>query len=127
MSKTISDEIIISALMNHGTIKAAAAAINVTERTIYDRMTNGEFKVLYKSAKADVVRNAVYTINNHLGEAVETVVSIMTDQAVNAAVRLQAAQVILNNAGKFSERLTESETAVDRQKDSNEFDLNFTL
>ena len=51
MAKTVSDEVIISALMSNGTIKAAAAAVGVTERTIYDRMSSGDFKALYKSAK----------------------------------------------------------------------------
>ena len=35
----------------------------------------------------------------------------MTDKEVNPATRLQAAQTIINNAGKFAERLTKDETA----------------
>lgn len=123
MAKTISDEVIISALISNGTIKAAAAAVGVTERTIYDRMSNGDFKALYKSAKADVVRKAIFELNNQLGAAVETVVSIMQDDEINPAIRLQAAQTILNNANKFSERLNIDENSVSAQKESNAFDL----
>lgn len=123
MAKTISDEVIISALMSNGTIKAAAAAVGVTERTIYDRMSSGDFKALYKSAKADVVRKAIFELNNQIGAAVETVVSIMQDEEINPAIRLQAAQTILNNANKFSERLNIDENSVSAQKESNAFDL----
>ena len=125
MAKTISDEIIISALISNGTIKAAAAAVGVTERTIYDRMSNGEFKAAYKSAKADLVRKAVFELNNQLGAAVKTVVSIMNDEEINPAIRLQAAQTVLNNANKFAERLSADENSVSAQKESNVFDSIF--
>lgn len=121
MAKTISDEVIISALMSNGTIKAAAAVVGVTERTIYDRMSNGEFKALYKSAKADVVRKAIFELNNQIGAAVETVVQIMNDETINPAIRLQAAQTILNNANKFAVRLCDDENSVSEQKRDNAF------
>ena len=119
MAKTISDEVIISALISNGTIKAAAIAIGLTERTIYDRMSSGDFKALYKSAKADVVRKAIFELNNQIGAAVETVVSIMNDEKINSAIRLQAAQTILRNANKFSERLSSDENSISEQKENN--------
>lgn len=119
MAKTISDEVIISALISNGTIKAAAIAVGLTERTLYDRMSSGEFKALYKSAKADIVRKAIFELNNQLGAAVETVVSIMNDEEINPAIRLQAAQTILSNANKFSERLSSDESSVSEQKENN--------
>ncbi|MCR5836709.1 MAG: hypothetical protein K6G88_09390 [Lachnospiraceae bacterium] len=123
MAKTISDEIIISALISNGTIKAAANSIGVTERTIYDRMSSGEFKALYKSVKADVVRKAVFELNNQIGAAVETIVTIMQDQEINPAIRLQAAQTILNNANKFAERLNTDENRVSEEKEKAVFSL----
>lgn len=123
MAKTISDEVIISALMSNGTIKATAAAIGITERTIYDRMSNGEFQAMYKSAKADIVRKAIFELNNQIGAAVEIIVSIMSDQEINPAIRLQAAQTILNNASKFSDRLNIDENRITEQKEKNEYDI----
>ena len=121
----VADEVIITALMENGTVKEAAAAVNLKERAVYDRMNNNNFKVLYKAAKADVIRNAVYRINSRLGEAIDTVSEIMTNQAVNPAIRLQAAQTIFTNADKFTERLHESEQRVANQIESNEFDIDF--
>ena len=54
--------------------------------------------------------------------AIDAVAEIMTDKEVNAAVRLQAAQTIINNAGKFADRLTKDEqTTAEFTKDP--FDL----
>ena len=122
MSKA-TDEQIIAALLNTGTIKQAAKKVNVSERTIYDRMNSGEFQALYKAAKADLIRAAVFSINDKLQEAITTVAEIMADKDNNPAIRLQAAQTILNNAGKFTQRLQDSETIAERQVDSNRFNL----
>ena len=116
-----SDEQIIAALLANGTQKAAAAAVGISERTIYDRMNNGEFIALYKAAKADLIRAAVFNLNNQLQAAIDTVVQIMQDESNAATIRLQAAQTILNNAGKFAQRLQDNEKDVTAQIYSNSF------
>lgn len=118
-NNAVTDEQIISALLSNGTQRAAAAALGVDERTVYNRMHDGEFVALYKSAKADIIRSAVFSINNQLSAAVQTVVDVMTNEENNAAVRLQAAQTILNNASKFAERLATEENQVTAQLESN--------
>lgn len=118
----VSNEEIIAALLQHGTIKEAAAAAGVTPRTIYDRMDKREFRAEYMAAKTDIVRKAVFTINEKLSAAIAAVSDIMTDEDVNPAIRLQAAQTILNNAGKFAERLTKDEYQ-SRNEGKNPFDL----
>lgn len=122
-TKTISDEAIIAALLDHGTIRAAAEAVGLSERTIYDRMSDGEFQALYRAAKSDLVRHALLKINKHLERAIDTVAEIMEDEDNNAAVRLQAAQTIINNAGKFAQRLQVNETGVLSQQESNKFSI----
>lgn len=117
----VSDEQIIAAILNNRTLKAAAAAAGISERALYDRMNDGEFQALYKAAKADLIRAAVFNLNSKLQEAIDTVAEIMTDQDNNAAIRLQAAQTILNNAGKFAQRLAADESSVIHQVDSNRF------
>lgn len=117
--KTIPDEQIIAALLSHGTIKAAAAAVGLSERAVYDRMNAGEFQALYKAAKADLIRAAVFNINSQLEAAINTVADVMNNPDNNAAVRLQAAQTILNNAGKFAQRLQIDETCVINQLEDN--------
>lgn len=110
-TKAVSDEEIIAALLQHCTIKEAAAAAGTTPRTIYDRMQERSFRAVYMEAKNDVLRRAVFSINEKLAAAVNEVAAIMTDRDTNPAIRLQAAQTIINNAAKFSERLEQSEYA----------------
>ena len=115
----ISNEQIIVALMNSGTVKEAAQKIGLSTRSIYNRMDDKDFKAEYAEAKTDLIRQAVFSINGKLSKAIDTVAEIMTDQGVNAAIRLQAAQTILNNAGKFAERLAADEKyAADKRNPS---------
>ena len=123
-TKAISNEEIIAALLQHGTIKDAAAAAGTTPRTIYDRMNDREFRAEYMEAKNDIIRKAVFTINEKLSAAIDAVAEIMTDKDNNPAVRLQAAQTILNNAGKFAERLTHDEYQ-SRNETKSPFDFDF--
>lgn len=119
--KTISDEKIIAALLHHGTLRATAAAVGISERTLYDRMNSGDFQALYKAAKADLIRTAVFNINKQLQAAIDTTIEIMQDKDNKPATRLQAAQTILTNAGKFAQRLQTDENSVIFQIDSNMF------
>lgn len=121
--KKATDEQIIAALLANGTLRAAAAAAGISERTLYDRMNNGDFQALYKAAKADLIRAAVFSLNNQLQVAIDTVVKVMQDENNNAAIRLQAAQTILNNAGKFAQRLQTDENSVTRQVECNRFSM----
>ena len=105
----ISDEEIIAALLQHGTVKEAAAAAGISPRAMYDRMNERDFKAQYSDAKADIIRQAVFSINGKLAAAVDAITDIMTDSSVNPATRLQAAQTIINNAGKLSDTLREAE------------------
>lgn len=109
-TKAVSNEEIIAALLQSGSIAEAAAAAGVSPRTIYDRLHNdNEFRGEYAEAKNSIVRKAVFSINERLGDAIEAVFDIMQDKEVNAAVRLQAAQTIINNATKLTEALQKSE------------------
>lgn len=122
-NKAISNEEIIAALLQHGTIKEAAQAVGTTPRTIYNQMKDREFRAEYMEAKNDIIRKAVFTINQKLSDAVDAVTDIMNDEDVNPATRLQAAQTILNNAGKFANRLDSGERSSRIESEPSLFDL----
>ena len=122
-TKKVTDEAIITALLSAGTIKDAAKLAGISERALYDRMKTGDFQALYKSAKADLIRAAMVNLNNHLQEAINTAAEIMTDKDINPATRLQAAQTILNNAGKFAQHLQTDENGVTAQQESNTWSI----
>ena len=121
----VADEEIIAALIASGTIAEAASKVGLSTRTIYDRMACKDFKALYHGAKTDIVRGAVFKINSKLTEAIETVSELMTDKEVNPAIRLQAAQTIITNAAKFSERLQGEEYQNIENNVKSIFDIEF--
>ena len=116
MASIVSDEQIISALVSNGTIRAAADMLGVSERSLYDRMGNREFKEKYRAAKADIVRKAVFDLNMQIGSAVATIVEIMNDKSCSPAIRLRSAQIILDNASQFASRLNEDERSYFEQQ-----------
>ena len=115
----ISDEEIIAALISTGTIREAARTAGISERALYERMKSGEFQALYKAAKADTIRAAVNALNARTQAAIDTIAEIMEAQDVNPATRLQAAQTILNHAGRFADRLQAAELSTQLQQEQN--------
>lgn len=113
-TKAVTDEQIIAALLQHGTIEKAAAAVGISTRTVYDRMREREFKGLYAHAKADVLRAAVNNMTAQLSVAINEIADIMQDKSANPAIRLQAAQTILNNAGKYWDVLQAAEKTANK-------------
>ena len=105
----VSDEEIIAALLQSGSIAQAAELTGIATRTIYDRMGTRDFKAAYSAAKSDLVRAAVLTMNRSLSAAVEVVTGIMNDEKNNAGIRLQAAKLLIENAAKFTDRLSEAD------------------
>lgn len=114
-TKVISNEAIISALLQQGTITAAAKALKISTRTIYDRMKESDFEADYSAARTDILLSAVSGFNKKLSSAIDEVEKIMTDDAVNPATRLQAAQTIITNAGKFTQQLNDHAKARARE------------
>lgn len=120
-AKAVSDEELVVALLDHGTIKEAAQAVGLAERTVYERMTKSDFQAVYRAAKNDLIRAAVVNLNKRIQSAVDVIAEIMEDQETNPAVRLQAAQTLLSNAAKFSTRLQTDEAAVVSQREIDKF------
>lgn len=109
MTKTRTNEEVIAALLQHGTVKDAAAAIGISPRALYDRMKQRDFRAEYADARTEITRAAVSAINDKLSAAIDTIAEVMTDKESPAGTRLQAAKLILENAGKFTERLDSEE------------------
>lgn len=108
--KAISNEEIIAALLNAGTIKGAAEAVGAAPRTIYDRMKDSEFRAAYSAAKSDIIRAAVVRINARISDAIDTITEIMTDANNPPTVRLQAAQSVLAQATRLADKLNAGES-----------------
>jgi hypothetical protein len=113
MKKVVSDEQIISALLTTGTARKTAEMCGISERTLYTRMSDDAFKVLYGAIKGDILRQATHIFNEKMLDAVNVIAEIMHDKEASHSDRLKACAMIIDNAGKFADRLdsTESRTA----------------
>lgn len=123
MSNGLTDEQIIAALISTDTIGAAADSLQVSRQCIYNRMSSGQFQALYQSARADILRTAVHSLNTNLQQAIETTAAIMQAPDTNAATRLQAARIIIDNACRFIERLAAVELQNKEQARDSMFEL----
>ena len=118
----VSDEEIIAALLSSGSLNEAAKATGLAPRTLYDRMGQREFQAAYSAAKADIIRQAAFAMNRNISKAVDAITEIMTNSDNSAATRLQAAKLILESAGKLSDRIEiEDRSTVDNTRETTFF------
>ena len=103
MAKRLTDEYIIAALIETGSIKAAADRLGCTVRTMYERMKNPAFKAVYAQAKADLVKSATAKLQGHLTGAIDTLAAIMKDEETAKQTRANCAVSILQYAARFTE------------------------
>lgn len=112
----VSDEQLIATLLTNGTKKSAAAALGISESVIYDRMKDKDFKAMYSAARADLLRETLAEIQKGTLSAVRTIVGVMENTENNPAVRLQAAQTLLNTAGRIAEALNKAEEKAENKE-----------
>ena len=101
--KRLADEEIIAALIAEGSIKGAAASLECTTRTLYERMKKPEFKQLYSQAKGEVLKAATAKLQGNLCGAIDTLNEIMTDPEAPKQTRVNSAVSILQYAARFTE------------------------
>lgn len=121
----VSDEEIIAALLSSGSIQEAAQAVGIAPRTIYDRMGTRDFRAVYSAAKSDIIRQAVFSMCGNIAAAVNVIIGIMNNEENPAGTRLSAAKLLLDNAGKFTDRLSEADkTTAEMAEPAIGFDMN---
>lgn len=101
--KRLQNEEIIAALIEAGSIKGAAALLQCTTRTIYERMKKPDFKELYTQAKGEIIKTATAKLQGHLAGAIDTLVSIMNDTETAPQTRANCATSVLHYGAKFTE------------------------
>lgn len=99
------DEKIISALLCNPTLRAAAAALNVSEKQIYDRLRSPDFKKKYAQARREALEQATAYLQGIVGDALLKMYEIMTDPDNAPTVQLQAAQAITRTALSMTEQV----------------------
>ena len=85
---------LLLALACGATVEAAARQCGLSDRTVYRRLQDGEFKRRLEAVRADMVQRSAGMLTAAAGEAVRTLLALQKESAP-AAVRLGAARAVL--------------------------------
>lgn len=96
------EDTLLLALACGATVEAAARQCDLTERTIYRRLKETDFRERLWNLRADMVQRAAGMLTAAAAEAVRTLLSLQK-QGVPATVRLGAARAILEIGMKLRE------------------------
>lgn len=99
------DEILIAALLNNPTVRAAAKALQMDEGNIYRRLRQQAFKEKYDDARRELLKATAASIQNRLGEALEIIYDVASDKEAAPQVRANAAEAFIRNSLKISEQV----------------------
>jgi hypothetical protein len=112
-------EQIIVALLENPTLEKAAAAIGVSDVTLWRWMRKPEFQEAYRKARHAAFSQSVARLQHACGAAVGTLLRVMTDREAPASSRVRAADVVLQTALRGME-MEDLEVRLDRLERLNE-------
>ena len=98
MSGNRRQEQLIVALLEHPTLEKAAAAVGVSDVTLWRSLRKPEFAEAYRKARREAFSQSVARLQHASNAAVGTLLRVMTDREAPAASRVRAADVVLQTA-----------------------------
>ncbi len=110
----------IVALLEHGTVSAAAAACKLTRVTLWRYLQDEAFSTAYRAARREVVDGAINRLQGLMNRAVETLARNL--DCKDTSVEVRAAHLVLEHAlkgGEFAEmegRLEQVEQMLEQQE-----------
>ena len=96
------DEIIL-ALLEHGTIEKAAAALGISDITVWRWLKKPEFDEAYRKARRAAFSRSIGRLQHAGGAAVTTLLKVMVDKEAAAGSRVRAADCVLDHAANAFE------------------------
>ena len=91
---------LVSALMGAGTVREAAEKACVSESTVYRRLRQPAFRKRLREARLLAFGQALSRLQGATGDAVDTLVTVMSDKGSPAASRVRAACAVLELASR---------------------------
>ena len=98
MSAKVSRDTAIAAIVAHPTIKAAAAACGITEKTMHAWLNEPGFARKVRDAQEEIARGSMSRVMNTIGCALEVLVEVATGEDINPGTRVSAAKALLDQA-----------------------------
>ena len=100
----IEREILISTLLNEGTIQATANKLKCSPVTVYNHMNEAGFKDDFNKAKRDILEATCNKLTSNLLAGVETVAEIMNNTDNSPQIRLNAVGLLFNTCIRLTEQ-----------------------
>lgn len=97
------DEILLSALIACGSIRAAAKIAECSETTIRTRLNDKVFRERYEDAKKTILNEACDALSARLTRAIDTLCEVLEDTENAATVRVSAADSLLRHGLRYVE------------------------
>lgn len=96
-------EVAIAALIAHPTVREAAKASNIPERTLWRYLGQEDFTKRLDEERGKLVSCATDRLKSKLAAATSAIAEVMEDQDAPPQTRVNAAKVILEFSLKYSE------------------------
>lgn len=112
----------IVALLSTRSVEEAARTCNTPPRTLFRWLRERDFAAAYREAKRDAFGQSIARLHHMTSAAVSTLGKVMLDAATPPAVKVRAADSILNHTKNAIEtedieaRLAELEQSADKNK-----------
>jgi hypothetical protein len=110
------DEKLLLALACGATVEAAARQFKLSERSVYRRLADPEFRQRLREVRSDMVHRSSGMLTAAGGEAIKTMLALLKEP-ISPATRLGAARAVLELGMKLREvsEIDERLSALERQ------------
>lgn len=96
----------VAALFQYPTIKAASAAVGITDRTARNWLTDSEIITALRQSEVDALAGTTRGLLRLAAEAVNTLGDAMSDGDAPASARIRAADIVLARLLQLRELVT---------------------
>lgn len=106
LGKMYSDDMIIAAIMSTKTNKEAADKLGMNQRHFYNRLREKPLQAKLQAAQEKLTQEVGNQLMRSMSAAVDVLNEIMQDKDANRQTRVYAANSVIQNALKLTERET---------------------
>ena len=103
MGKLVNDEKLLEALLVHGGVRSAAAALKISQNAIYKRLRDENFRQQYDVLQGVMLSTAAAAMCLALNKAIGALVAVLDDSSASAGLKVSAANSLLSHCNRYIE------------------------
>lgn len=109
--KRYTDGQLLEALLQCGTVEAAAQSCGCSKRTIYTRLQDSAFAECLRAYRTERIRAAAGALDSAVLDAVNALTEILHSEDASPSDKLKAAGMVLDMSPRYADRLLKAENA----------------